>query len=533
MNSLTWKQWRESKRYLALFLVWMLLAVAYCIAYELGYRFRAAVGHFSGMALFYTICASVFLAMRTALGERTEGTLSFSASLPVSLRRVATVRILGAIATMVIPILVASCVLMLALVTGMIEQAAPRDMHYINRLTDRDTASLLTSLEQLASVTMIASLGGVHLLLILCLCGCWLRSQAQVGFLGAIFGLGSIIASGMLWYGVRMPTLQLLYGAVLPQSLVVQWSYGMEVGGYTDHELFEARWVSMALAIPVLMLIAYFFTRSYGRMPSVGTTKRWRFRFAMPPVLSRLSFRLPSRLLAMVWLELRQSLPLVSFGLVFALLITIASLMIEPDRGHTIGESLRAEMPHSVAFVGMLWAVVVGAGLFAAELRSDLGGFWRSRPIPTWLWFSCKFCVGLAVVVLVLDGVTILVSWSSPNVDYTQGMSWAYIGCFPMIHAFMFALSVLGTCWSRKPVIGGMFAILGFAVLLVAVSAFPMTARLEPIHIYNRLLVAERSGQMDFTQFAYPFVYGTIGALIVATAVIASWFARPLSRRVS
>ena len=57
---------------------------------------------------------------------------------------------------------------------------------------------------------------------------------------------------------------------------------------------------------------------------------------------------------------------------------------------------------------------------------------------------------------------TILISWSAPRTMMTTGMSWAYVACFPIIHALLYTLAVLGTCWIRRPVIGGMVAILGY-----------------------------------------------------------------------
>src|SRR5947209_1837041 len=63
-------------------------------------------------------------------------------------------------------------------------------------------------------------------------------------------------------------------------------------------------------------------------------------------------------------------------------------------------------LPHSVFFVGMLWAVVVGSSLYSADLGSGLGSFWRSRAISPGLWFWSKFVIGLVAVVGVLDGVT-------------------------------------------------------------------------------------------------------------------------------
>ena len=194
--------------------------------------------------------------------------------------------------------------------------------------------------------------------------------------------------------------------------------------------------------------------------------------------------------------------------------MAIASVLIEPRHDYSFWQhpcSWTCLIPS--AFVAMLWAVVVGSGLYSADLGSGLGAFWRSRPISPDLWFWTKFVVGLAAVVGVLDGVTILVSWNAPRATQTTGMSWAYVGCFPIIHALMYALAVLGTCWFRRPVIGGILAILGYTVLTVAITTFPMTNRLEPINVYNELLLAERSGQVDFTQHGYPLVYGVLVGL--------------------
>ena len=123
MKSLLWKQWQENRGYLAVFVTWMIVAVIYCLGYEFGYGLRATIGQFSGFALFYTIGAAIFLAMRTALGEQTAGTLLFSVSLPISRRRIAAARIGGAVATLAIPILLAAALLALALASGLVEQA--------------------------------------------------------------------------------------------------------------------------------------------------------------------------------------------------------------------------------------------------------------------------------------------------------------------------------------------------------------------------------------------------------------------------
>jgi len=41
---------------------------------------------------------------------------------------------------------------------------------------------------------------------------------------------------------------------------------------------------------------------------------------------------------------------------------------------------------------------------------------------------------------------------------FNDGMSYAYIACFPVIHALMYALAVLGTCVFRRPLKGRLLA---------------------------------------------------------------------------
>ena len=94
MNSLLWKQWRETRGILAIFTAWMTVTVCYAVAYELGHHYRAVVGHFSGWALLYSLFAAVVLATRTsARRAAADGTIAFSAALPISMRRIGSVRI--------------------------------------------------------------------------------------------------------------------------------------------------------------------------------------------------------------------------------------------------------------------------------------------------------------------------------------------------------------------------------------------------------------------------------------------------------
>ena len=84
---------------------------------------------------------------------------------------------------------------------------------------------------------------------------------------------------------------------------------------YTDHELAQYRWIAMGLSLPVLAMIGRLFITRYGALRGSSTpAKPRRFRIAFPPILSRIPIRLPGRLPAMIWLELRQSMPLAHSG---------------------------------------------------------------------------------------------------------------------------------------------------------------------------------------------------------------------------
>ena len=146
MNNLWWKQWNENKRYLAAFMAWMILGACYAIAYQMGHKFRAPVGQFSSVASFYAICTAVILSVRTARGEHADGTHSFSAALPVSMRRIATVRILGAAATLILPILAAAALMSVALLSGLLEQVVPRVFDSYVSLPKRETATVAAAL---------------------------------------------------------------------------------------------------------------------------------------------------------------------------------------------------------------------------------------------------------------------------------------------------------------------------------------------------------------------------------------------------
>jgi len=98
----------------------------------------------------------------------------------------------------------------------------------------------------------------------------------------------------------------------------------------------------------------------------------------------------------------------------------------------------------------------------------------------------------------------------------------SYVACMPIIHGAIYAVAVLGICLLRRPILGGALAIGGYFVASGLVSSICGQAY-DPIHVHNELLGDEfQHGKFDLTAYHYPLVYGTLLAITVASAWLAS-----------
>jgi hypothetical protein len=209
-------------------------------------------------------------------------------------------------------------------------------------------------------------------------------------------------------------------------------------------------------------------------------------------------------------------------GLVLACLMTPLQMEISRHNGELL-RHFADSMPSSMWIIGLMWAVVVGAGAFSAEIDSRIGEFWRTWPIPFWHMFVIKFFVGLLAVLLVLDATTIAVSWQSPHWGDYRSMNWPYIACIVPLHATMFAVAVAWTCVLRRPVLGGMATVVSFAMMTILIEWFETTRHFDPIEVYDNLALKSpiAHGQIDFTAHGYPVVATAMGVILLASIVIA------------
>jgi hypothetical protein len=228
--------------------------------------------------------------------------------------------------------------------------------------------------------------------------------------------------------------------------------------------------------------------------------------------------RLPGQIGSLIWLDLRQSIPLCLAGLILAVLIAIISIM-----GNRWGQSLSqmaGELPAATWSVGLLWSAIVSVGIFSAELQPGLQQFWRTRPISPSTWYWCKFFAGLIAVVVFLDFIPAAIGWKSPTSRGAQMTGYSYLACMPLLHAEIYAISVMAICWLRRPVMAATAGVVAPQLLESVITSIPGGGQLGTIDIYNAMETAERLDGKLITGNYLP-VYGCILVITIISAVVA------------
>lgn len=509
----------------------MLVGVAYAVGYEATHRLHGPVASFWKSSMFFGLCAAVFLAMRTSLGEVTQRTLGFSASLPVSLRLQAWVRLGGAVVTLIGPVLLGALVLWMFLLAGLIEQGpavAKPIPHPFVHLPQRPPLSGLEAGKLIGMATAINAASSLQLLLILSAIGARRRAESHLGFIGvcgACVWLLLLTVPNSRFSPSGEGDFRDWLGAIVPQSLVVAGGYGGNEGSYDDLDFTDSFWAPLSANLPVLAVLAWWSARRYGtaRCTAVEGSPTW-LRWRFPALISRLPVRWPGRGPALAWLDLRQAVPMCLAGLVLAVLLAAANVLSSHSPfDASLPERIAGRLPEGTWITAILWGAVVGSGVFAGELQPPLEQFWRSRPISPSLWFWVKFGVGLAAVIGVLDLAAIVLGWKFRSyADDSNVMIYAYLACFPLLHALTYTLAVMAICWLRQGVLAGMAAILSLFLVFPALQAMPGGA--DPIDVYNKLAfhTKDLGEPLDLTKHGYPAVYGAI-AVLIAAASLAAW----------
>ncbi|MFO0818292.1 MAG: hypothetical protein U1A77_10150 [Pirellulales bacterium] len=540
-RSLLTKEWSERRSLFG----WSLVVVAgflgYCVAYEIEYRTRALISSYYSMCSLLMLPSVVLLSMSTANREYTRKTLKFTASLPVSLSRVAGARLLGMWICLTTPIVCGALLMTVLVGSGMFEQAGLRsdEIHRVS-LPDRPSISPGEAVGFLWTTTAILLAVVLFHSTLVSLIGTYFRREGTVGFVGAIVMLVSAMATTirpmLVTFGQYFASDWI--GALLPTSLAISWGYSeLDGSSYTDLEIAPLVFGPIALNLMLTAGLAIGFTRRYGRRAetlaeAIAPRRRWWLRWRWPSVIARLGIPWPGRFAALTWLNGRQAVPLSFAGLTIAVLITTLGELESLSRGHALriaqGDSLATQvlgqLPSTTWFLGMLWSAIVGVAIFSGELQPKLEQFWRSRPIAPGNWFWMKFAIGLFAVVGLFDllpAALLAVVGTRTNPGQPGTSVFAYLACMPLMHALVYSLAVAAVCRLKRSIPAAIVALVAFFILDAVPKSIPGCGELSTIDVFNRLDGANRE-RSDLLDSGYPIVYGTVLALIMG-AIFLAW----------
>lgn len=531
LQSLLWKEWQERKRTFFVCLTWILGGVIYVALYESVLGYRTPVSRFGLVCTVYSLFMTIFLAMRVCLSEVTTGTLSFSSSLPVSLPRIAVVRLGFAIFTLAGPILLGALILAVLLGFGVLEQIPTRSEGFIygTSILKHPSLSATAAVIFLGKITCITVAQAVAFFLILAVIGTRCRQEAHIGFFGAAFSFAWVILreARIILQSSEFAPLQDWIGAFFPHTLAVFSSSGDGRGSFSRIDLAYQIWMPLFLNLIILSVLGFWFTRRYGT--GNGFVSRQKYRWNWPSLFSWVSFHHRREASSLIWINIRQAVPLALAGLALACVGVMVDVLSGSHVDQITMDKMSNLLPSDMSELACLWATVVGSGIFAAELTPNLRHFWMSRPISIGRWFWFKYLVGLFVVLLVLDGTTIVVSWdsiyevtSNSSNRSRNFLSWSYIVCFPILHSMMYSLAVLGVCWWKKPIRGAVSAIAFLLVGSMIMETIPAITQYDPLYVYHNLFTAESEGEFNLAQHHFPLVFSIVGMITVYTAYLAS-----------
>ena len=364
------------------------------------------------------------------------------------------------------------------------------------------------------------------------------RTEVQVGAIGVVVTIceaAVFMYSRFLndFYGPSLVWSTLL-GVVSPLTMI-------DFHSHTGiHLVPHAAW-KMVLHLLFVLGLGYGFSRRYGgktsdQSPGLASISNY---LGLEPLLAS-----QTRWGALAWLHLRQALPLTLAGVLIACLVgPLLTWMVQPVTNHPDAWQLRMMHLSLVAIyvVGFFWPLVVGAGLFAAELRRDLGYFWRSRPIHPGAWFWLKFMIGLVAIIVSLDllpaAINYAARWWFPSTKLLSNHQvQVNLACLTLLHAECYALAVLGVAVFRKPLLAAGLGFLAITVFELTIYNFggyhnsPAVREYSPLYVYTHLV--EPPPQIKDVWALAGWVYLKAYGLVVAVTIIAAVLASLAARRV-
>jgi hypothetical protein len=173
--------------------------------------------------------------------------------------------------------------------------------------------------------------------------------------------------------------------------------------------------------------------------------------------------------------------------------------------------------------VGSVWAIVVAAPLFSAELEPKLVAFWRSRPIDPSDWFRIKYLTGALTLLIFIDLPAVLLG---QPLDASKAESTiAYVACVPALHLAVYSLAVLCACLVRHTIYAGILAMGAtlFIILMPVLNGREELARLLWRADIGGPAQAIAAGQTDMLLLCVGIYLGFMLSIAIIATLLARW----------
>jgi hypothetical protein len=465
-HSLAWKEWHEHK--------WKLVSIATVLcsttiaALLIGYdRFDLAIT----MQVACIVPLALFVGLATAAGERSRGTIRFLEALPTPMRRVATVKLLFGLVTLLVP-----CMLMVI------------PLYFAPRILD----SLGFGLDKLPtkSITSTWYFDGA-LTAFLLASNLYFWSAAAGANRKDEVSAGATALAAMLGYWVLFmaATYLLTWWRSSNEAGATEANHWPELIGvaagpggivtfiHVSRTPYFALAIAIALVVEAILAMVFIFrfgrvAPSNTRSPRTAVAEADASYWPLPPRRSTLT--------AIVWKQIRESGPLVLAGLAGAA-GTVLLVVLPELRRHDV-TSFSQVAGATMLYFYFIVSLVVGIGVFLQDLTPQLNTFWRTRPINPTSWFWTKFVSGWAVLFvsfwlpLLLIALYLMPQGRSP----AHGNDWAFFAVVPLA---IYATAVATTCLVRHAVYAAILSIpmimSGVMLVAIAVATVRLTGAIQ------------------------------------------------------
>lgn len=440
--NLFWKEWHEQQ--------WKLLsltaiALSVCLALlcqDLGNVAFSLIFTIYSFAIF----APIVVGMGVCAGEHASDVIRFVRAQPVPMRCVATARWIVGACVLLIPLFCASVMCWIAMCFE--EQVGPQSVRTAAFFELHSDWSETSTLFLISAAGMAASLNLYA----------WIvanavnqRTEFRAGLVGLLVTAGMGVAGVIGLSGwdnhlsnVSVPHLfGLISGPLVSLGMIdfVRNSQNLLV-------FIAIVWqLMLALILWLVMVLRY------------GREERWLSRdfFHRTPATAQESLALgkpqSSQWRALLWLQLRQSIPVCIVALCISQLTVAVSARYSPDAFDFMYPAL-----------GCALALLIGVGSFVSELQPDLHMFWRSRPISPGSWFWFKYIGGAIALIGLFDVPCMLLAWSG----IVRTASPGFAAVFPMLlHLLCYSLAVFAACSVRHSSYSTVLAISALMVIII------------------------------------------------------------------